>query len=182
MPYAEHHLEQLNVIIPPESVMYSPCQISTLVFKLFPPTFPFPLPWKEVYFNSFSKYLCRIKGEKLNVSCCPVLIWLQQSNEGVSHLYHYIWMIKGFENLGRWKAFHSKSHPQSVWLTSYKIMSALNLGRIMWRSLIYTTGLKQDKMQVIKAEFWPSCPATDQNLYNASASPGPHFLFFVVSG
>lgn len=72
--------------------------------------------------------------------------------------------------------------PKNVSLTSYKIMSALDLGGITWRSLTYTIGQKQDKIQVIKGEPGPSSPATDQNLHSASASPGPQFWVFVVSG
>lgn len=49
-------------------------------------------------------------------------------------------------------------------------------------TLTYTIGLKQDKMQVIKGEPGQSSPATDQNLHNASASTGPQFWFFIVSG
>lgn len=66
--YADCHSEQMNVIIQYESVIHSLCQIATQIIKFFPPTFPFPFQPRALSFNYFSKDLCRVKGELLNVS------------------------------------------------------------------------------------------------------------------
>lgn len=130
-----------------------------------------PISTERLSFNNFSKGFCKVKGELLNVSCSPFLSWLQLSSKSMSHLHHFSWTVMCFEILGRWNAFYTKSHLQSVSLIS-KRMSALILVKGLG-DLCYT--LTQEKKQAIKGKPGLASLAPDQTFH--SASPGSHFCF-----